>query len=67
VSEHPRITKEKSKVYAKVYKTDLQTNFYFNKDGTFDGIGIDVRGTTKEEKRLVEELCRELAETLRKD
>lgn len=48
--------------YQPIYEVKLTTKFFFLKDGTFDGIEVDVEGRPKEEQKLVLELCRKLAE-----
>ena len=45
-------------VYGKIFVVNLPTQFFFNKDGTYDGFEIDVHDATDPEKELVCELCK---------
>lgn len=44
-------------VYGKIIVVNLPIQFYFNKDGSYDGFEIDVDEATEKEKELVGELC----------
>ena len=48
---------KETNVYGKIFVIDLPIQFFFNKDGTYDGFEIDVRDATENEKDLVREFC----------
>lgn len=48
--------------YGLIFDVALPVRFYFNKDGTFDGIEISAEKTNEKEGKLAEELCQELAQ-----
>ena len=50
--------------YGELFDVALPIRFYFNKDGSFDGIDVHVEGASQRDKDLVEELCKKLAEAL---
>jgi len=49
-----------SKLYSAIFKVDMPIEFFFNKKGMFDGIGVDVEKATKEERYVIEQLCRKI-------
>jgi hypothetical protein len=62
-SQPKAMKSRKSKQYSAIYTLRLPIDFFFNKDGSFDGIGIDVSSevkTTSHEKNVVKELCNKL-------
>lgn len=46
--------------YGDVYKVEFPITFYFNKDGTYDGLEFDTKNITDEEIDLLEELVYKL-------
>jgi len=44
--------------YGKIFVMNLPIQFFFNKDGSYDGFEIDVMNTTKNEKKITEEFCK---------
>ena len=56
------IDKEDSE-YGDIYRVKFPVTFYFNKDGTYDGLGFDTEDITEEEVDLLEELLDKLAES----
>jgi len=47
--------------YDEVFDIGFPTRFYFNKDGSFDGIEVSVEGGSERDNLLVRELCLKLA------
>ena len=48
--------------YGEVFDIGFPTRFYFNKDGSFDGIEVSVEGGSERDNVLVRELCLKLAQ-----
>jgi len=44
--------------YGKIFVINLPTQFFFDKDGTYDGFEIDVMNVTENEEKLIEEFCK---------
>lgn len=58
-----RITKRKGKEYSEIYDVTFPVTFYFNEDGTYDGLSFDTEDVTNEEAKLIEELLDKLADS----
>lgn len=52
--------------YGLIYDVALPVRFYFNKDGSFDGIEFSVEKATEEERSLVDALLKELPSSMGK-
>ena len=52
---------EQTKQYGAIFDVGLPVRFYFNKDGSFDGIEVSVETATKRDQKLISELCLMLA------
>jgi len=50
--------------YGNIYSVDLPIRFFFNKDGSYDGIEVHVENTSDRDQELVKELCEKLTQTL---
>lgn len=51
--------------YGIIYDVDLPIRFFFNKDGSFDGIEAHVEDALERDQKLIAELCRDLAAALK--
>lgn len=51
---------EETKNYGNIFDVNLPVRFYFDKDGSFDGIEVYVENATERDKQLIEELCTKL-------
>ena len=57
-SREPTVVKTAdTKFYGDIFDVTLPVRFYFNKDGSFDGIEVYVADATESEQKLVIELC----------
>lgn len=52
--------KPKTDAYSVIYCVSYPCRFYFNKDGTYDGLEFETIGITDEEAFLIEELLDKL-------
>lgn len=50
--------------YSDIYEVKIPVSFYFNKDGTYDGLAFYTEDITEEEAKILEELLDKLAEDL---
>ena len=57
MTSEPRVMKRTTPSYSEVYTVNLPVEFYFNFDGTFDGIEVTVAAATEFENNLIGELC----------
>lgn len=52
---------EETANYGNIFDVFFPVRFYFNKDGSFDGIEVTQENPTKRDEELIEELCEKLA------
>jgi len=57
---------EETKEYGVVFDVELPVRFYFNKDGSFDGIEVTVERASERDVELIKELMVMLSEAFRK-
>lgn len=47
--------------YSDIYNVKFPVTFYFDNDGTYDGLAFDTEDATKDEVKLLEELLDKLS------
>lgn len=56
-----------TKVYGAIYTVALPIRFFFNKDGSYDGLDVHVKGASERDQELIKELMIKLVEAGEKE